>query len=127
MKRLKDILTIGDIILIGALCVFSFASIPLFRVLTPPGTTVRIETDGKLFATAALSKNQTFAVPGPLGTTIVEIHDGHVHVAESPCSNKLCVKTGRIHLTGQLIACLPNKVVVRIVGNDDAPYDALTQ
>ena len=127
MKQLKKILTFGDIMLIGVLCVLSLASIPLFRMMTPPGTTVRIEADGKLFATAALSKNRTIAVPGPLGTTVVEIHDGHVHVAESPCSNKLCVKTGRIHLTGQLIACLPNKVVVRIVGNDDAPYDALTQ
>ncbi len=127
MKRLKDILTIGDIILIGVLCVLSLASIPLLRMTTRQGTTVRIETDGKLYKTAALSMNQTFAVPGPLGNTLVEIHDGHVHVSESPCSNKLCIKTGRISLTGQIIACLPNKVVARIVGDEDAPYDALTQ
>jgi len=127
MKRLKEILTIGDMILIGALCVISFASIPLLRMMTQTGTTVRIETDGKLYASATLSRDQTFAVPGPLGKTIVEIHDGHVHVSDSPCSNKLCVNTGRIKMTGQLIACLPNKVVVRIVGDGDAPYDALTQ
>ena len=127
MKRLREILTIGDIILISVLCVLSLASIPLFRMMTQPGTTVRIEADGKLFATVALSQDRVFAVPGPLGKTIVEIHDGSVRVSESPCSNKLCVKTGRIRLTGQLIACLPNKVVARIVGDEDAPYDALTQ
>ena len=127
MKRLKEILTIGDIMLIGTLCVLSLASIPLLRMMTRQGTTVRIETDGKLYATAALSQDQTLAVPGPLGKTIVEIHDGYMHVSESPCSNKLCIKTGKIHLTGQLIACLPNKVVARIVGDEDAPYDALTQ
>ncbi len=127
MKRLKDILTIGDVILIGVLCVLSLASIPLLRLTTRQGTTVRIETDGKPYKTVALSSNQTLAVPGPLGMTRIEIHDGYVHVSESPCSNKLCIKTGRINLTGELIACLPNKVVARIVGDEDAPYDALTQ
>ena len=69
-----------------------------------------------------LDKDREIPVQGPLGTTLVEIHEGHVHIADSPCPNKTCVAAGSVSLPGQWVACLPNSVFVRVEGSssDDA-------
>lgn len=63
-----------------------------------------------------LDQNRRIEVPGPLGSTWVEIHDKAVHITESPCPNKTCVAAGDIASPGQWTACLPNHVFVRIEG-----------
>jgi len=57
----------------------------------------------------------TIPVEGILGTTIVEVKQGRVHVLSSPCENHICMNTGWISNPGQIIVCLPNEVVVRLV------------
>jgi hypothetical protein len=64
-------------------------------------------------------------VLGPLGATHVHIHDGRVFVSESPCREKICVATGRIDRAGSWIACLPNRVFVRVEGRGDNEVDGL--
>ncbi|GAK57646.1 hypothetical protein U27_04613 [Candidatus Vecturithrix granuli] len=120
-------LTLGDKILIGGLLLLSLASYPLLRTLMTEGSQVQIETDGRIFQVVSLDVDQTIAVPGPLGATFVVIHAGAVHVSASPCHNKICVNTGEISYAGQMIVCVPNKVVVRVIGKQELPYDAVTQ
>jgi hypothetical protein len=57
----------------------------------------------------------TIPVEGPLGTTIVEVSQGRVRVLSSPCPEHICMNTGWISKTGQLIVCMPNRIVVRLV------------
>jgi len=76
---------------------------------------------------APLDKEAEYEIPGPLGTTLVHIHDGKAAIEDSPCENKLCVLAGAISVPNQWIACLPNRVFVRITsGNskDDGGVDA---
>ncbi|HRR92028.1 MAG TPA: NusG domain II-containing protein [bacterium] len=47
-----------------------------------------------------------------------------VRILSSPCPDKLCVKQGYISESGQVIICLPNRVVIKIEGR--ASFDALT-
>jgi hypothetical protein len=63
-----------------------------------------------------LGAEETLAVPGPLGDTVVELRDGEVRVLSSPCANQTCVTAGRIHSRGQWVACLPNRVLLRVEG-----------
>jgi len=58
--------------------------------------------------------DETINVSGPLGNTIVEIHDNKARVVSSPCKNQTCVATGAIRLSGQWAACLPNRVMLYI-------------
>lgn len=67
-----------------------------------------------------LDREAEIPVPGPLGDTVVHIHGGAVRVESSPCKNQICVASGAISRPGQMIACLPNKVMVRIRGGTDA-------
>ncbi|MBN1243242.1 MAG: NusG domain II-containing protein [Spirochaetales bacterium] len=61
-----------------------------------------------------LDTDRSLPVEGPLGVTLVVIEDGAVHVHESPCGNQTCVAAGTIERPGQWVACLPNKVFVRV-------------
>ena len=94
--------------------------------LGSPDTVVVIEGGGRSWVFPADAEEEV-AVSGPLGTTIVRLGGGAVHVHSSPCDNQTCVAAGEIRRSGQWIACLPNAVFVRIEGkkDDDAP-DAAT-
>jgi hypothetical protein len=63
-----------------------------------------------------LSVDREIRVAGPLGDTIVEIQNGAVRIKDSPCPNKTCIAAGSIERTGQWLACLPNRVMIRIEG-----------
>jgi hypothetical protein len=59
---------------------------------------------------------ETVAVAGPLGDTVVEIRGRRARVLSSPCQNQTCVAAGYIHSRGQWTACLPNRVLVSVAG-----------
>jgi hypothetical protein len=76
---------------------------------------------------APLDKDAEYEIPGPLGLTHVHIHDGKAAIIDSPCKNKLCILAGAISEPNQWVACLPNKVFMRITssgGKDDGGVDA---
>lgn len=47
------------------------------------------------------------------------IKDGYAFIKEASCPDKLCTKYGKISKTGESITCLPNKLVVKIIGEDN--------
>jgi hypothetical protein len=65
-----------------------------------------------------LDTDRTVEIEGEIGVTVVDIHDGAAHVADSACENKTCVSSPAISRQGEWIACLPNKVMLRIDGSD---------
>ena len=90
------------------------------------GGEVVIEASGSQWI-YPLDVDRREAVRGPIGDTIVVIRGGMAFVEDSPCPDKLCVHMPAISKPGQWIACLPNKVFVRVRGNsvqkiDDVSY-----
>ena len=73
-----------------------------------------------------LDVDRTERIPGPRGDTIIVIKDGTAFVQDSPCPDKLCVHMPAISQPGQWIACLPNRVFVRVQGGDVADVDQLS-
>ena len=61
---------------------------------------------------------QTCALPISVGPTVVAIHGGHVHVAKASCRDRVCVSMGAVSAPGSWIACLPNRVFIRVLGSD---------
>jgi len=80
---------------------------------------VEIVVSGEVAHRAPLGQNFRYEAHGPLGETTVVCQDGYVWVADSCCPNKLCVRTGKVRATGQIIVCVPNEIVVRIVGTGE--------
>jgi hypothetical protein len=79
------------------------------------GSTVVIENERGEFERLALSgRRRTLTVPGPLGGTGITVDDGTVHVHSSSCRHALCERAGSASRPGDVLACAPNRVVIRI-------------
>jgi hypothetical protein len=73
-----------------------------------------------------LDRPQLQRVRGPLGETVIEVREGGARVVSSPCSEQICVKSGRISRPGQWVACLPNQVFITITAAGKADIDAFS-
>lgn len=117
--------TIADKVLIAFLAVLTIFSYSMASG-GRQGVEIRIEADGKQVGTYLLRKDSVIDVKGVLGASKISVRDGKASFLSSPCRNKVCVHQGEISKNGQMAACLPNKVVIRILGGD-GDYDAVTR
>jgi len=91
------------------------------------GGVARIQGDGGYEQVVSLDADARVEVPGPLGTTIVEIAGEEVRVVDSPCRQKICRGMGEVSGPGEMIVCVPNRVVVVVLGDSRAATDAVTR
>ncbi len=115
----------ADLILIGGLLV---VSVVLFFVLSrwsAHGGAVEVQVDGATVATLPLDTDTTYVIDGAGGghNTLV-IADGKATVTEATCPDGVCVRHRAIDRAGQSIICLPNKAVVRVVGEPTVDAEA---
>ena len=104
----------GDIIIafsVIILAVFLFA----LSYMPADKLTAEIYLDGQLAETISFTETEK---PYTLfvGKCEIEVSKEGVGFIKSDCPDKLCVHQGRISRTGQSIICLPNKIIVEIVG-----------
>ena len=74
-------------------------------------------------ATHALSNHGVLPVVGPLGVSEIEIGPKGARVISAPCAHKICMRQGWMQRAGDVAACVPNGLVLRIAGA--APIDAM--
>lgn len=55
---------------------------------------------------------------GPVGETKVQFFEVGARVLTSDCPDKICILFGMMNRSGQSNACLPNRVVFRIIGGN---------
>jgi len=67
-----------------------------------------------------------FAAAGSIGITDVLIADGRVAITESPCTTRQCIRAGHKHRIGDMLVCLPNRIMVAIRGDAQA-FDAMLE
>ena len=58
-------------------------------------------------------------------SNLIRITENGVFIAEASCRNQNCVQSGKHFRPGQIIACLPNRVMIRLVGFEDGGVDAV--
>lgn len=87
----------------------------LSNIILPKNNMIEITNEKGLFEKISLTKNYSSVdVPGSIGSTKLKINNGKVFVSDSPCRQKLCKIMS--HISGnKTIACVPNKVLIKIV------------
>ena len=76
-----------------------------------------VKIDGKLYGVYPLSENREVEIDHAGHTNHITIKDGTVAMTSSSCKNQVCVQTGAISQTKDVIVCLPNKILVEIIGD----------
>lgn len=101
----------------------------LFQGLCSPDTQcnkVKISIDGELYGLYEFSdRTQKIDIKTRFGENIVKIDKTGVWVDEASCKDKLDIKVGKINKAGQVIVCLPNRLMIELQ-NSERKVDGVT-
>jgi hypothetical protein len=115
LSKWKSLLRPGDWLVLAA----SLAGvIVLFPLLWTGGHADRaiIRRDGELVAEVALSTLRRIDVPGPIGTTVIEVQPGRARVLSDPGPRQYCVQQGWLARANAVAICAPNHVSLTLAG-----------
>ena len=118
-------ITTADKILVAALLILNGWLFANWGTGFSKGDWVVVTVNQKETIRLPLNPDQITHVKGPIGLTEIEVKKGQARIVRSPCKNKVCIKSGYIRYADRLTACIPNRVVVRIVGKSHRGVDAV--
>ncbi|HHV19863.1 MAG TPA: NusG domain II-containing protein [Thermoanaerobacterales bacterium] len=121
-------ITKGDKILIVSILLAALLIFTGFQVygFADGKTYVLIEADGRIYQKVSLGEdgpNLKLTVPTAHGENIVEINGNKVRMLYADCPDEDCVRQGFISRSGQMIVCLPNRIVIKIESDKSAKDD----
>jgi len=114
VRRAMTVWDAGAAVLLCAAIALAFAAMP-----DTEGSTVLVEVAGKTVEKLDLREERVVTVRGEKGPLTIEVRAGRVRVAEADCPNRICVRTGWRSRGGDVIVCVPNSTVIRILGKKD--------
>lgn len=112
----------NDWIFIAAVLLLAGLAFGVHFLRPQQGGMVEVLVDGKEFGSWPLSEDAEI----PIGkTNLLCIKDGQADMTWADCPDKLCVHQKAISRDGESIICLPNKVVVSIIGGEEREIDGV--
>lgn len=109
-----------DIIIIAVVLILIVQAILINKFINSgKAATVQVFVGDKLYRELPLNKDTTLEVNENNGKNTIKIHDNGVEMTFADCPDKVCVKTGYINKPGQSIVCLPHKVNVKIISDEE--------
>ncbi len=114
-------LTKGDKILIVTVIIINILALWFVRnaAFNYGEKYISIQVNGEEIKKITFDKNMVgkqIPIKTEYGYNLIEIGDEKVRVVEADCPDKLDVKQGYISRVGEVIVCLPNKLVIEIKG-----------
>lgn len=82
---------------------------------TGMGDKLRISVDNQEYGIYNLDEDQVIFIGD---TNECQIQDGRVTMLHGECPDQVCVNSSAIFKNGQTIICMPNRVVLEIIGRD---------
>jgi len=121
--EIKNRPRIADGILLVLLILLTAFS-PRFLPASTAGELLTVRTPGSI-TEIPLNIDSRNPVSGPLGTAFLVVQKGRAHLENAPCPLKICEAMGDIDRSGEVIVCLPNRIVVRVSGPEEV--DAISR
>jgi hypothetical protein len=119
-------MTAGDAVVLALLLVAGAGGLVTGVWRMSPGEMVVVEVNSIAVQTLSLRRPSRTSVAGVRGELIVEVRDGRAAVVSAECPNHVCVRTGWRSRAGDVIVCVPNRVIVRIMGKHQEGVRAIT-
>jgi len=121
-------LTRVDKIVIAALVLLSLAAYPIIRLRAPVGgAMLEIESMGEPYAVVEMGRRDTVRVPGRLGNSVIEIDENGARFIETAGPDTSCIDQGYITDAGEMAVCVPNRVLIRVIGKSDIDTDFISR
>ena len=110
----------NDIVLLAVLVVAALILFPIVSHSKKPGAYALVELDGAEYATLSLDNDTSLTVTTDQGTNTIVVRNHEVSVESADCPDLVCVNHAPISLTGEVIVCLPHKLVITIKSDNPA-------
>ncbi len=112
MQHLKEFCLAGGLIL------FAFIWLTVQSLFfSGPAIRAEVSVDGTVVKVFDLAEDQEFTVNGADGGfNRLIVRDGEVWCQEASCPDKVCIQQGKQKNAGSSIVCLPNRMIVTIIG-----------
>ena len=107
----------ADIVLFLCIVVFGLAISWHAAFFDRQGNEVVVTAGGQVFGVYPLAEDREIEVTQSGHSNHITIKDGTVAMTSSSCKNQVCVQTGVISQTKDVIVCLPNRILVEIIGD----------
>ena len=118
----NDLIVIISILLLAAAAYIGISTYR--RHATADNPQVVVTVDGEEYGRYPLSEDLQTEIrfeDGSFNRLVIE--NGKAKISEASCPDQICVNHFRIQYSGETIVCLPNKVVVEIVGGLKSDVD----
>ena len=119
--------TRADKILIISLIIISAASYPVAKYLASRGSYLEIEVEGQTRSVVRMDRDRDITVEGRLGPTVIRIDDDGARFIQSPCIDKKCIESAPIKDAGEIAVCVPNRVMIRVLGESRIETDFISR
>ncbi len=84
------------------------------------GTRAEIRLKNQKIATLKLNgPSQTKTIHTRIGDVRIRFGEGKIQVISSPCTHKICLLKGAIHMSHDHIICLPAQLSISILSNSE--------
>ncbi len=115
----SDVILILSIFLISAMMLVIFL---LYKNGSDGELVLEVSVDGEIYGRYPLDTDRTINIGE---TNICTISGGYVSMTDAECPDKSCMKMKSISKAGETIVCLPNRVVLKIVGKERSEVDVV--
>lgn len=121
----RKLITKTDILIIAVIVLAIVLSF-VIKSFSKENLVAEIYFDGKVVDKINLSaKEEKEIITGQNNKTVIIAKDGEIYFSSSCCEDEICVKSGKLNKNGDFASCLPEKVVVKVVGEKDENIDAI--
>jgi len=116
MKKHYDLLLVCGVLLVAG---------ALYCMMRPGryGAWAVVTVDGTEIGRYPLSQDRTITL-GENDYNVLQIKDGAAAVTEANCGDHTCIHTGAIRREGEIIVCLPHRLIISVEGGAAADVDA---
>lgn len=124
MKKGDKIVGIALLIIV----LISFGAVSIYKTVARGSENIAIiKREGKIIKTIDLNKvikEEEFKLSIPNGhfNTILVEHN-KISIIDADCPHQECVKSGSISEPGQMIVCLPYKLIISLQGQSNSEVD----
>ena len=119
MFRKKDIIIYIIVLLLAGAAYIIPAAVLHGR---PAASAVRVSVDGVTYAEYPLDVPLKKTIPGYGGGELaLTIAEGKASVESSSCPDKICVRHSAVSYSGECIICMPNRIVIEVIPDEETP------
>lgn len=109
-----------DVIFILVILLISVLFLCL-RHFSSSNVSARIYVSGELVESVDLSEvKEPYDIPLLDGKVTLSVEPGCIYFKDSDCPDKLCVSGGKLTSPGDSAACVPERVVISVVGEKES-------